>query len=386
MFELKLEVSADYAWPAVPVSAEVHLAEGVSPDVLTLEDENSGDVVACQWEEKGGKALLTWVLAPADASRKAAYRLLARESISALASGAEVVDSVPEQLGFLVGGKPFTTYNFGSGLARPFFHPVLSPSGRRVTRNYPMLDVPGETRDHVHHRSLWTAHGDVNGVDCWSEEPGHGWIKHQEFLSVQSGPVFGGFEEKLLWTAPDGEKPVVAELREARIYALPDGPRIMDIKVTFQALFGSVKFGDTKEGGIVSVRVATPMDGDKGGVILTSKGGRGEAQCWGKKAEWCSYSGIVEGKPVGIAILDHPDNPRHPTYWHVRDYGLMTANPFGVSHFEHNPALDGGLVLPNGAELSFKYRILIYEGDAESAGLAAHYSAYRKPPEVKIVS
>jgi hypothetical protein len=94
----------------------------------------------------------------------------------------------------------------------------------------------------------------------------------------------------------------------------------------------------------------------------------------------------VEGKPVGIAILDHPDNPRHPTYWHVRDYGLMTANPFGVSHFEHNPALDGGLVLPNGAELSFKYRILIYEGDAESAGLAAHYSAYSKPPEVKIVS
>jgi len=37
------------------------------------------------------------------------------------------------------------------------------------------------------------------------------------------------------------------------------------------------------------------------------------------------------GKTVGIAVFDHPSNPRHPTTWHVRDYGLFAANPLGCT-------------------------------------------------------
>jgi len=47
-----------------------------------------------------------------------------------------------------------------------------------------------------------------------------------------------------------------------------------------------------------------------------------------KHADWCDYYGSIGGKTVGIAMFDHPSNPRHPTTWHVRDYGLFAANPF----------------------------------------------------------
>ena len=64
------------------------------------------------------------------------------------------------------------------------------------------------------------------------------------------------------------------------------------------------------------------------GHIVQSTGVR-DGATWGKRAEWCDYYGPVEGQVVGIAIFDHPSNPAHPTWWHVRDYGLFAANPFG---------------------------------------------------------
>ena len=69
-------------------------------------------------------------------------------------------------------------------------------------------------------------------------------------------------------------------------------------------------------------------DADKDGAIVNSYGGSQEMETWGKRAHWCDYVGPVNGKTVGITIMDSPGNFRYPTYWHVRDYGLMTANPF----------------------------------------------------------
>ena len=40
------------------------------------------------------------------------------------------------------------------------------------------------------------------------------------------------------------------------------------------------------------------------------------------------------GKTYGVAVLDDPRNPLHPTRWHVRAYGLLAANPFGLSYFD----------------------------------------------------
>jgi len=143
-----------------------------------------------------------------------------------------------------------------------------------------------------------------------------------------------------------------------------------------------VRLGDTKEGGILSIRVASSMDAKGAGRIENSYGGIGEAECWGKRAHWVDYSGPVEGATVGFAVYDHPTSFRHPTYWHVRNYGLFTANPFGLHDFYANRGIDGSHVLQEGARLRFKYRILIHQGSTAQARVADRYHDYSTPPKV----
>ena len=287
-----------------------------------------------------------------------------------------------DRIEFLVGGSLFTSYHFGGEYARPFLYPIIGPGGKGVTRSYPMENVPGETTDHKHHRSVWVAHGDVNGVDNWSEDPGHGKMVHRAFTEKISGPVFGRITESNEWVDKDGNK-ILGETRAITVYNLPDTGRLMDVSVTFHA-DKDVKFGDTKEAGILSVRVATSMDGDKGGLITNSLGGITEAETWGKQAEWCDYSGPVDGRTVGITIFDNPANFRHPTYWHVRNYGLMTANPFALSAYKKDPSVDGSHVLKAGDTLLFNYRLYIHDGDANSGRVAEQYCGYVNPPAAQL--
>lgn len=113
------------------------------------------------------------------------------------------------------------------------------------------------------------------------------------------------------------------------------------------------------------------------GHIINSEGNR-DGETWGKRAAWCDYYGPVDGEIVGVAIFDHPQNPKHPTWWHVRDYGLFAANPFGVSDFERKPKERGigNITIPAGENLTFKYRIFIHKGDNEQGKVAEHYSEY----------
>ena len=118
--------------------------------------------------------------------------------------------------------------------------------------------------------------------------------------------------------------------------------------------------------------------GTPGGHIVNSEGVRDNAT-WGKRAAWCDYFGPVDGKTVGVAIFDHPQNPRHPTWWHVRDYGLFAANPFGQHDFEKlSDKNAGNLVVPAGKSITFRYRFYFHEGDEQQAKVAERYQEYTK--------
>jgi len=218
-------------------------------------------------------------------------------------------------------------------------------------------------------------------VDNWSEMEGHGRTVHREFLRTDGGPVFGRICALGDWVGPDGRK-VLEEVRDIRIYALPEEGRLVDMEVELRASEGDVKFGDTKEGGIASLRVQPSMEVRNGGRIENSYGAIGEAEAWGRRASWCDYSGPVEGRWVGMALMDHPDGFRYPTYWHVRDYGLMAANPFGLSYFHNDPNRRGDYVLKAGGSLKFKYRLYIHVGDAREGRVAERYNDFVNPPEV----
>jgi sugar phosphate isomerase/epimerase len=270
-------------------------------------------------------------------------------------------------------GKLFTEYRFKEQY-RPFFYPVIGPTGQPVIRHWPIKDGgPDEEHDHVHHKSLWYTHGAVNGVDFWSD--GKGKIVHDKFLEIGSGPQGGVIKCQNNWVAPDG-KVTLTDTRTHRFQSTPDGT-IMDWEITLHASNGQVTFGDTKEGSM-AIRLAPTMQ-TKGkvakGHIINSEGDA-DADTWGKRAPWCDYYGPVGGDVVGIAIFDHPSNPRHPTWWHVRDYGLFAVNPFGIHDFEKKPTGAGDFVIPAGESVTFKYRFYFHKGDQKQGSVAEHYRQY----------
>lgn len=286
-----------------------------------------------------------------------------------------------------VGGSHWCSYRYTRGDVRPVLHPIAGPYGIAMTRAWPLSDdVADEETDHVHHRSCWIAHGLVNDVDFWSEAEGHGRQVRVALDSVESGPVFGRIAERLRWENSAGN-PIVDEQRTFVFWSTPDRLRLIDIAVSFQAAYGSVLFGDTKEGGIVSLRVPEAIKEKRGGTMVNASGGVGEGECWGQRAPWVDYFGTLadpQGVPrtVGIAVFDHPLNPRYPTFWHIRSYGLLSANPFGLSDFRSSYQGRGDWTLEAGATATFRYRIVLHEGDAEQAAIGDRFTDWAWPPQV----
>ena len=355
-----------------------------------------------QIDARGDRIFVRFVMPKMDSGTASRFELRLRAAADgAFEPSGHCVEIVPTQSGVSIsfGGDLFTTYHHHAGLARPFFHPVLALGGRSVTRRWPMEEfAPEESHDHHHHKGLWVAHGAANGVDNWSEEEGHGGTLHQEFERLSGGTLVGHLDVRSIWRGPEG-RPVLTEFRRMRFFSLPDVSlsgldtesriaeqpvRGMDLEVHLRADYGAVTFGDTKEGGICAVRVATSMDASGAGRIENAQGGVGEAQTWGRRSQWCDYSGPVSAQTVGVAILDHPESFMHPTYWHVRDYGLMTANPFGISNFTGDPSQRGDFTLPAGDTLRFRYRVLVHCGDAGKACISGHYTNWIDPPRVAL--
>ena len=299
----------------------------------------------------------------------------AKASMASRAEGSVKINDVDEKLRVEINGELFTEYNF-QDVPRPFFYPMIGPTGEPVIRHWPMKEIdPDEAKDHVHHRSLWFTHGEVNGHDFWGEGNRSGKIVHDKFLKISSGPKVGVIQSQNKWVARDG-KVVCTDTRTHRFYSRPAG-QIMDFEITIHASQGKVVLGDTKEGSM-AIRLAPTMrlKGKVGkGHILNSEGQR-DGQTWGKRAAWCDYYGPVEGKIVGVAIFDHPQNPKHPTWWHVRDYGLFAANPFGVHDFERKPEGTGDITILAGESLTFKYRFYFHKGDAKQGKVAEYYREY----------
>ncbi len=289
------------------------------------------------------------------------------------------ITRLSDRLRVEINGQLFTEYHF-KDVPRPYCYPVIGPGGAAMTRNWPMKDAPDESHDHPHHQSLWFAVGLINGHDFWSVQKDFGKTVHEDFPEIKSGQKEGVIRERNKWVAADGTV-VCTDERTLKFYNPGNAnERMFDFNITLFASNGELTFGDTKEG-MMAVRVAPTMrlKGKVGqGHIVTSTGVR-DGKAWGKRADWCDYYGPVDGKTVGIAIFDNPQNPRHPTWWHVRDYGLFAANPFGEHDFEGLAnKTAGNLTLPAGKSITFRYRFYLHEGDTEEAKVAQMYQQYVK--------
>lgn len=276
-----------------------------------------------------------------------------------------------------VDGKPFTTFFFGSDSPKPYFHPLHTASGKIITRGYPMIkDDPeekkGRYQDHPHHRGLWYSHGDVNGVDFWAEGNGKGRIVFKSLDEMKGGKE-GRLTATFDWVAPDG-KTLLTETKRVTVTARPDA-RILDFVEVLHAGSEAAKFGDTKEG-TFAMRVALPLAPSHGGVMVNAEGGNGEKNIWGKRSPWVDYYAPIDGQTVGVAFFDNPGNPKYPTYWHSRAYGLHSINPFGEHDYYNDKTRDGSLTIPADGTLTFRYRVFIHEGDTQAAKVGDEYKKY----------
>jgi hypothetical protein len=298
-----------------------------------------------------------------------------------------------DRIDITIAGKPFATYYFGPAAPKPYIYPLRSAQGTIITRGYPMVNLPGEDHDHPHHRAMYFAHGDINGIDFWgegeptkaqqtaggvyysSEELPKGRTVFRKLLEMSSGPDSGMVRALFDLAGPDG-KPIGSET-QTYTFRGDETTRIIDCAFRITADQGiPLKMGDTKEG-TFAIRVVKALE-EPNVKMLNSEGKVGEKNIWGKQADWVDYSGTVDGEKLGVAIFDNPENIKHPTYWHARGYGLFAVNPFGEHDFYNDPKRDGSVTIPKRGSLTLRYRVFIHHGDATQAHVAEAYKEYAR--------
>jgi len=122
------------------------------------------------------------------------------------------------------------------------------------------------------------------------------------------------------------------------------------------------------------------VDAEKGGKIVNGAG-QIDKDAWGQPASWVDYHGQVADDTVGIAIMNHPTSFRFPTHWHVRTYGLLAANVFGLRNFRNSNDVDGSHTLKPGESMSFRYRVFMHRGDEKQGRVSDAFTDYISVPK-----
>ena len=302
-----------------------------------------------------------------------------------------------------IGGKPFTSYIWPDEVKKPVLDPIRSAGGTLVTRGWPRAPRPGERIDHPHHVGLWFNYENVNGLDFWNNSEAikpadrskMGTILHRRIVSAKGGAGSGGLTTEADWVTPSGK--VLLHERTAFVFSGDATTRTIDRIATLTATDERVVFADAKDG-MLGMRVARQLEQpsnekliftdsagrptevpalDNTGVTgeyLSSEGKRGDA-VWATRGRWTLLSGSIGAQPITIAMIDHPQNPGYPTYWHARGYGLFAANPLGQKVFsEGREAMN--FKLEPGATATFRYRIVVLEEKASADRIEREYKTF----------
>lgn len=190
----------------------------------------------------------------------------------------------------------------------------------------------------------------------------------------KDGEHSGTITAILDWRGTDGRLMMV-ENRDMTFTSEPT-MRILDFRFTLTAQ-EDITFGDTHEG-FFAIRLADNFKEIKGGSSVNAEGLVNMQNMWGKRSNWVDYTGVIDGERLGVAIFDHPENPRHPTHWHARDYGLVAAQPFGAQKAFDTDEKETPFKLPKGQKVTLRFRVIIHPGDAKTGNVAALYSDYAK--------
>jgi methane monooxygenase PmoA-like len=273
----------------------------------------------------------------------------------------QVVPLPDYQVSFELDGVERLRWHYGPSYPRPFFYPLVGPSGSTLTR----MGHPGAP-DHDHHRSIWFAHNKVLGIDFWSDRT-EARIRQKEWLCYQDGDDEAVMAVLLHWVDGHDPRELLAQEVVAAVRPGPEGETFVELQSTFRPQADSLEFQKTNFG-FLAVRVAKSISAAFGGGQLTnSQKAQGEPAIFAHPARWVDYSGPVPGgQQEGITYFDHPSNPGYPTSWHVREDGWMGAAP----------CLSGPLVTRRDQPLVLRYLLHAHRGQPVRADeIASAFSA-----------
>ncbi len=289
------------------------------------------------------------------------------------------IEKTQTQVNIALDGQLFTTFDFDQ-YNKPIFYPILGPGQISMTRDWPMKnDTAGESKDHPHHKSMWISH-EISGIDFWSEKGGA--VKNESVETNFAGDPLNVLRATSKWIKKSDGKPLLTD-QTTYWFGGDQSSRWINCLIQYHASHGEIEFDDTKEG-LFAIRThpdlrltAKPKAGVQQvfGQAINSEGVTGKS-IWGKQAKWVLYYGEIDGKPMSVAMYDHPTNLRHPTTWHARDYGLVTANPFGLHHFLGRPKGSGTFKVHSGKSLELRYGVEFFKGIANPVLIEQKYKFF----------
>lgn len=291
-----------------------------------------------------------------------------------------------------VDGKFFTAFIYPDNMEKQSLYPIVSASGKIITRGYPMNPRPFERTDHPHHVGLWFNFGDVNGLDFWNnsfaiktaDKPKYGTVKFKKIVS--ENPKKGELVTASEWV--DVNNKVL--LNEETIFIFAGTGNLRTIERTSKLTAAQeVTFTENKEGLIglrldrafeepatkpekfldangIETEVPVLNNAGVNGVYRNAEGVSGGA-VWSKRSPWVALRADKEGEILTIVILDNPKNPNYPAWSHARGYGLFATNNFGGRAFDKN-AEPVKTVLKAGESIVVKHKIVI-GGDLKDADI-----------------
>ena len=275
------------------------------------------------------------------------------------------------ELSLLAGEHTLLCYHFQTDHEKPYFHPLYTADGVPLTAFEPW--------DHVWHRGLWFAWVFIDGLDYWEEFADGRRCGRTEFVppeDVRLSPSGATVTVRLHYRPRDGA-PLVEEQRVITI-GLPraDGSYTIDWRQTFTALKPEVVLdrraitAEIPWGGYVGLswRAARTL----GNFHALDSEGRTDKEIEHQRARWVGMSGVSDGGrnlAGGLAIFDHPDNPRFPTHWRCM------ADP-GFGYFGPAFLLAEPWTLTPARPLTLRYRVWVHRGRTQSATLEEEYQRF----------
>jgi hypothetical protein len=309
-------------------------------------------------------------------------------------------DESSQKVDVYFGDSYFTSYIYPDDMEKQVLYPIVTASGKEITRGYPINPRPFERTDHPHHVGLWLNFGDVNGLDFWNnsfaikpeDKHRYGSIKFKEI--VETNPKTGTLITASDWVDNDGE--VLLNEKSTFVFSEKDNVRTID-RTTELTAQKQVTFTENKEG-LLGLRMdrafeepatkpgrfldadgnvtEVPVLNNEGvnGVYRNAEGLTG-GDVWGKRSPWVALRAEKEGEVITVVIFDHPDNPNYPAWSHARGYGLFACNNFGGRAVDKNSD-PVKLKLQPGEKLVLKHRVVI-GGDLTDEQISAMANIFK---------